>query len=163
MSSGVQFLSLCVINLSVAFRTTADSAGLVSNKDPPLHRPAELKVLGGSTYCKSYDRLFKTQVWQFVSPKMEDESKAQRSSVKTMQSLFSPHWWSTPFFSLSSSPYSILRIFGLHFSSSNCWTNAEVSEGSVMKKDYCFWKISSAPPGCWYFSYWYLRVFVINV
>lgn len=64
----VQFLFPCVINLSVASRTTPDSAGPVSNKNPPLHRPAELKVPGGSTYRKGFDRLFKTQVWPFVSP-----------------------------------------------------------------------------------------------
>lgn len=103
----MQLIRLCVINLSVTFRTTSESTGLVPNTNPPLHRPAELKVPGGSTYCKSHDRLFKTQVWQFVSPKMEDGSKAQRSSLKTMQSLFSPPRWSSPFFvSLSRWPYS---------------------------------------------------------
>lgn len=56
------FISACSNCLRFSFRTASDSTGHVSNKNPPLHRPAELKVLGGSTYCKSYDRLLKTQV-----------------------------------------------------------------------------------------------------
>lgn len=147
---------LRVINLSVTSRTTSDSTGLVSDRNPPLHRPAELEVLGGSTYCKSYDRLFKAQVWHFVSPQMEDESKAQWSSLKTMQSLFSPHRRSSLFFSFVQ--LTIFHFSSLHFSSSNCWTIAEVSDGCGMRKYQ-----RSARRGCCCFSWWYLRFIVIHV
>lgn len=154
------------MDLSPTFRTTSDSTGLVSNKDPPLHRLAELKVLGGSTYCKSYDRLFKTQVWQFVSPKLEDESKAQRSSVKTMQSLFSQHRWQSPFFPLSSSPYFflilafilVLLTVGQLLRSVTDLSRKKVS-GSARE----VWEISSGRRGCRYFSWWYLSFIEIHV
>lgn len=49
-----------------SFRTTSDSTRFVSNKNPSLYWPSKLEILGGSTTCKGYERLFKTQVWHCV-------------------------------------------------------------------------------------------------
>lgn len=73
-------LSLCNKCFCSSSRTTPDSTRLVSNKNPPLHWPSELKVFGGSTNCKGYERLFKTQVWQCV----KEKQKKRRGGLKAL-------------------------------------------------------------------------------
>lgn len=48
------------------FRTTSHSSGLVSDRNPSLHWPAEPEVAGGSSHCQSYERLFTAQVWHLM-------------------------------------------------------------------------------------------------
>lgn len=69
----ILFWELIICVLTSSCRTTSDVAGLVSDKNTPLHRPSKLEVLGGSTHCKSYERLFKAQVWQCVKGAVREE------------------------------------------------------------------------------------------
>lgn len=77
--------------MSLFFRTTSEPSRHVSNKDPSLHRPSELKVLRGSPHRQGHERLFKTQVWQCVRTTSAQRKRGYKNSrsvkLKTMQSL----------------------------------------------------------------------------